>query len=106
MSVPVIFNATDMAEALQYVGAMFGAGNLPLVNAEMFYYLKSYAVVLVLAAVGSTPVVKTAAMRLYNGKNTGRVMNVLEPVVLVGLLIVMTAYLVDGSFNPFLYFRF
>ncbi|MBR6620806.1 MAG: MBOAT family protein [Clostridia bacterium] len=102
----VIFNATDMAEALQYVGAMFGAGNLPLVNAEMFYYLKSYAVVLVLAAVGSTPVVKTAAMRLYNGKNTGRVMNVLEPVVLVGLLIVMTAYLVDGSFNPFLYFRF
>lgn len=102
----VIFNATDMAEALQYVGAMFGAGNIPLVNAEMFYYLKSYAVVLVLAAVGSTPVVKTAAMRLYNGKNTGRVMNVLEPVVLVGLLIVMTAYLVDGSFNPFLYFRF
>ncbi len=102
----VIFNATDMAEALQYVGAMFGAGNMPIVNAEMFYYLKSYAVVLVLAAVGSTPVVKTAAMRLYNGKNTGRVMNVLEPVVLVGLLIVMTAYLVDGSFNPFLYFRF
>ncbi|MBQ3603074.1 MAG: MBOAT family protein [Clostridia bacterium] len=102
----VIFNATDMAEAIEYVGAMFGAGNMPIVNAEMFYYLKSYAVVLVLAAVGSTPVVKTAAMRLYNGKNTGRVMNVLEPVVLVGLLIVMTAYLVDGSFNPFLYFRF
>lgn len=102
----VIFNATDMAEAFRYVGAMFGAGNMPLVNAEMFYYLKSYAVVLALAAVGSTPVVKTCAMRLYNGKKTGRVMNVLEPVVLVGLLIVMTAYLVDGSFNPFLYFRF
>ena len=102
----VIFNATDMAEAFQYVSAMFGAGNIPLTNAEMLYYLKSYAVVLVLAAVGSTPAVKACAMRLYDGKKTGRVMNVLEPVALVGLLIVMTAYLVDGSFNPFLYFRF
>ena len=102
----VIFNAADMAEAFQYIGAMFGAGNIPLINTGMLYYLKSYAVVLVLAAAGSTPVVKACAMRLYDGKKTGRVMNVLEPVVLVALLIVMTAYLVDGSFNPFLYFRF
>lgn len=102
----VIFNSTDMSEAFEYVGAMFGAGSVPLVSAEMLYYLKSYAVVLVLAAVGSTPIVKNTAMRLYNSKKTGKFMNVLEPVVLVGLLVVMTAYLVDGSFNPFLYFRF
>ena len=102
----VIFNAADMAEAFSYIGAMFGAGDIPLVNAEMLYYLRSYAVVLMLAAVGSTPVVKSVAMRLYSGEKTGKVMNVLEPIALVSLLIVMTAYLVDGSFNPFLYFRF
>ncbi len=102
----VIFNATDMSEAFAYIGGMFGAGDIPLVSSEMLYYLRSYAVVLVLAAVGSTPVVKNTALRLYNGKTAGKIMNILEPVVLVALLIVMTAYLVDGSFNPFLYFRF
>ena len=100
----VIFNATDMKEAFQYIGGMFGAGGIPLISAEMLYYLKSYAVVLVLAAVGSTPVVKTTVLRLYNGKAKA-VFSVLEPVVIAALLVVMTAYLVDGSFNPFLYFR-
>lgn len=102
----VIFNATDMKEAFQYIGGMFGAGDIPLVSAEMLYYLKSYALVLVLSLIGSTPVIKTAALRLCNGEKTAKVINVLEPVVIAALLIVMTAYLVDGSFNPFLYFRF
>ncbi len=102
----VIFNATDMKEAFQYIGGMFGAGDIPLVSAETLYYLKSYALVLVLSLIGSTPVIKTAALRLCNGEKTAKVINVLEPVVIAALLIVMTAYLVDGSFNPFLYFRF
>ncbi|MBQ2811995.1 MAG: MBOAT family protein, partial [Clostridia bacterium] len=102
----VIFNATDMKEAFRYIGGMFGAGGIPLVSAEMLYYLKSYAVVLVIGIVGSTPVIKNTALRLSKGEKTGRVMNVLEPVAIAALLIVMTAYLVDGSFNPFLYFRF
>ena len=102
----VIFNATDMSEAFGYIGGMFGAGGLPLINAEMLYYLRSYAVVLVLAAVGSTPLVKTLAIRFAENKISGKAAKLLEPVVIVALLVVMTAYLVDGSFNPFLYFRF
>ena len=102
----VIFNATDMKEAFRYIGGMFGAGGIPLVSAEMLYYLKSYAVVLVIGIVGSTPVIKNTALRLSNGEKTSKVMNVLVPVAIAALLIVMTAYLVDGSFNPFLYFRF
>ena len=102
----VIFNATDMREAFEYIGGMFGAGNLPLINAEMLYYLRSYAVVLVLAAIGSTPLVKNSALKLAENSRTGKVLKVLEPVVVVLLMVVMTAYLVDGSFNPFLYFRF
>lgn len=102
----VIFNATDMKEAFQYIGDMFGAGDIPLVSAEMLYYLRSYALVLVLSLIGSTPVIKTAALRLCNGEKTAKVINVLEPAVIAALLIIMTAYLVDGSFNPFLYFRF
>ena len=33
-------------------------------------------------------------------------MTIIQPAVLLALLLVCTAYLVDGSFNPFLYFRF
>ena len=102
----VIFNASDMKEAFGYIGGMFGAGNIPVINGEMLYYLRSYAVVLILALVGSTPAVKNFALRLETSAKFGKAIKVLEPVVIAALIVIMTAYLVDGSFNPFLYFRF
>lgn len=95
----VIFNAASMSEAFSYIGGLFGAGGIPLISGEVIYYLKSYAFVLVLALIGATPIPKTIAAKT-------KVLHYAEPVLLVVLLIVMTAYLVDGSFNPFLYFRF
>ena len=102
----VIFNASDMREAFSYIGGMFGASSIPIINSEMLYYLRSYAVVIILALIGSTPIVKNLALRLEAGTKSGKVIKVLEPVAVAALLVVMTAYLVDGSFNPFLYFRF
>lgn len=100
----VIFNAADMGEAIRYIGGMFGFGGVPAYSAEWLYYLRSYAVVIVLAIIGATPLPKKIAAKF--SEKSEKLFNVVEPVVLVGLLIVMTAYLVDGSFNPFLYFRF
>lgn len=103
----VIFNAADMKEAFVYIGGMFGIGEIPFMTQEFVYYLRSYAVVMILAVIGATPFVKQLIMNV--GKKTlgsEKIMNVLEPIVLVLLMVVMTAYLVDGSFNPFLYFRF
>ena len=77
-------------------------GSLSLTSAETLYYLKSYAVLFVLGILGSTPVVKNAARRI-DGTKAGVV---LEAAAMLALLIVCTAYLVDGSFSPFLYFRF
>ena len=102
----VIFNATDMKEAFSYIGGMFGAGDLPLVSTEFFYYLKSFAVTLVIGIIGATPIVKKAVEKIFENSKISKFIWVLEPVGLVALLAVMTAYLVDGSFNPFLYFRF
>jgi len=102
----VIFNAADMKEAFSYIGGMFGAGGIPISSGEFVYYLKSYSVTLVLAIIGATPLVKNMINRLMERNVAEKILNVLEPIVLVGLLVVMTAYLVDGSFNPFLYFRF
>ena len=102
----VIFNATDMKEAFSYIGGMFGVGDVPLVSKEFFYYLKSFAVVLILGLIGSTPIVKNAVKKFTGNDKVSKILIVLEPTVLVILMIVMTAFLVDGSFNPFLYFRF
>lgn len=102
----VIFNATDMGEAFEYIKCMFGFGDIPLVSDEYLYYLKSYGVPMVLGLVGSTPVVKNAVNKMLRKSGGEKALSVLEPVVLVVLAVIVTAYLVDGSFNPFLYFRF
>ncbi len=95
----IIFNATDMKEAVSYIGGLFGGGDIPIVSAEALYYLRSYAVIFVVAIVGATPVVSFLANKI-------KFVSFAEPVLLVMGLLVCTAYLVDGSFNPFLYFRF
>ena len=102
----VIFNAADMGEAIRYIGGMFGAGGIPLVSTEFWYYLKSFAVMLVMGVIGATPLVKKTVNKIKENKIGGMIISVFEPVVLLVLMVVMTAYLVDGSFNPFLYFRF
>jgi len=98
----VLFNAETLSQAAADIGGMFGFGGIPLVSAPAVYYLKSYGVLFLLGIIGSTPLVKKAASRVYE-IGAGKL---LEPVVLIFLLLVCTAYLVDGSFSPFLYFRF
>ena len=97
----VIFNATDMTEAFEYIKSMCGIGNMPFSSSEFMYYMKSYFVTIVVAIIGATPLPKSIASKLPE-----KVTMVLEPIVLLILLTMITAYLVDGSFNPFLYFRF
>ena len=95
----VIFNAVSLNEAVSYIGGMLGLGNYPLISAEAVFYIKDYFFVLVLGLIGATPIPKRLALKL-------KATQWLEPIALVALLAISTAYLVDGSFNPFLYFRF
>ena len=98
----VLFNGENVTQAGQDILALFGLKGLPLVTPETWYYLKSYALLFLFGFVGATPVVKKAAERLEQTKAGP----VLELLLMIGLLLVCTAYLVDGSFSPFLYFRF
>ena len=98
----VIFNAADLSQAASDLGVMFGLAGLPLVTAETLYYLRSFAILFILGIVGATPVVRNAAGKLRRT----RLGPVLETVMMAALLLACTAYLVDGSFSPFLYFRF
>ena len=98
----VLFNASSLSQALSDVGRMFGAGGLPLTSTASLYYLRSYGLLLTVAVVGATPLVSRVAKKLESPTVTA----ILEPVVLCALLLAVTAFLVGGSFNPFLYFRF
>ncbi len=98
----VLFNANSLSQAAGDMAGMLGLGGLPLISAPAVYYLKSYGLLFLLGILGATPVVKTLARKAADTKAAC----VLEPLVLAALLLVCTAYLVDGSFSPFLYFRF
>ena len=98
----VLFNAESLSQAGSDIASLFGFGGLPAVTPETLYYLKSYGLLFILGFIGSTPVVKLAAQKVSETK----VGPVLEMLTLAALLLVCTGYLVDGSFSPFLYFRF
>jgi alginate O-acetyltransferase complex protein AlgI len=98
----VLFNGESLAQVGRDLGGMFGFGGLPAVTGQTLYYLQSFGLLFVLGIVGATPVVKKTATRI----SETTVGTVAEIVLLALLLLVCTAYLVDGSFSPFLYFRF
>ena len=98
----VLFNADSLSQAVSDMGGMFGFAGVPLVNAESLYYLRSYAPLFLMGIVGATPIVRDTARKIGE-KPYGAV---LEVAMMAVLLIVCSAYLVDGSFSPFLYFRF
>ncbi|MDO4564495.1 MAG: MBOAT family O-acyltransferase [Clostridia bacterium] len=101
----VIFNAGSIAEIGTDLSSMFGLAGLPFSTFETRYALSSYAVLFVVAILGCTPLVSRLYKRIQNNK-LGFCARAVSPLVLAALLILITAYLVDGGFNPFLYFRF
>ena len=102
----VLFNAADLGQAGGDFAGLFGLSGLPAVTGETLYYLRSYAVLFLVGIVGVTPLPKRLWEKLEHGAHTGPLLTGLEAVLLLGLLLICTGYLVDGSFNPFLYFRF
>ena len=98
----VLFNGENMAQIGSDFAGLFGSAGLPAVTDATLYYLRSSAILFAAGILGATPIVKDTAAKLENTK-VGRI---LEPVLMIALLLICTAYLVDGSFSPFLYFRF
>ena len=100
----IMFDASGVKEGFETIAALFGANAAD--NTEALYYLRSYAVPLTVAALGATPLPKRIKAKLEATRIGGAIMAIAEPVALAALLCLCTAYLIDGSFNPFLYFRF
>lgn len=102
----VIFSGVGAKGMIADLGALFGANGLAFWSKETSYYVSGYLIALAVAIFGATPVLKNLFAKLHENEKTCKVLNVLEPIFHVVLLLIVTAYFVDGSFSPFLYFRF
>ena len=96
-----IFAIEDFTQLGGYLKVMFGLGGVPIANGAFGYYLRSYLPVLVIAGLASTPL----GAKLYK-KLSARPAQAAGAVLILAGLVLCTAYLVDGTYNPFLYFRF
>lgn len=92
----VLFAITDMSSMGLYFTRLFTWNG----GSDWMFYLRNYAVVLVLAAVFATPLPKKLAAKLPKRAAW------LDSVLMLVVLVLSIAYLVDSTYNPFLYFRF
>jgi len=101
----VIFNANSLSEAIVSLKNMFMMHDLKFMNFETIYYIRNYIILLITAIISSTPIMKLMVNKLRKTK-IKVIIDILEPLYYLMLLIVVTSFLIDASFNPFLYFRF
>ena len=97
----VIFQLDSVSKAVIYWKAMFGFGQAGFSSSRDLFQARSYLVILLVGAVAATPLLR----RLYT-RLPARVQGLLSPALVLLVLVLSTAYLVDATYNPFLYFRF
>ena len=97
----VLFDLPTLGAAAGYYKSMFGFAAGGFCNAHDLFYLRNYALILVIGALACLPLGK----RFYE-KMSPKLKAWLTPVMIVIVLVLSTAYLVDATYNPFLYFRF
>ena len=85
---------------------MFTGRGIPFTNVSTNYYLLNYLVLLIISFIACTPLLKNIINKCKKNKNLNIVISIVEPIVLIGLLVLSTAFIVDASSNSFLYFRF
>ena len=99
----VLFDTDSISSALRFIGAMFGAGGSFATGAS-WSLIGQAAISLALCIFFSSGATKNYIKRI--GGQDSKVILVLKPVITAALLIASTAYLVNSTYNPFLYFNF
>ena len=98
----LIFSTDNINNVFISLGNMFFLNDLEFINSETIYYLKDYFMILIISIISCTPLFKNIYLKYKDNK----IISFIEPIVLIGLFILCVAFIIDASFNPFLYFRF
>jgi len=102
----IIFNETSIDGIYNFVTNMFNFKNIPFSSIETMYYLKNYLVIFIAGIILSTPIIPNIIKKLKENKFIKKISIISTPIIYISLLLLATAFIVDESFNPFLYFRF
>lgn len=101
----LIFNTTELNELTINLKNMFFINKIPLINNEILFHIRNNIILILISILAATPVPKYILNKIKTTK-LNKLINILEPITYILLLILTTAFLLDESFNPFLYFRF
>ena len=102
----IIFDTENLSQVFSKFGELFGVGTTALYDTSSLFYVSSYLFTLVIAFVCAMPIGKKLRAKLCEKEKSRAVFTCLGYAACFAMLIVSTAYLIDGSYNPFLYFRF
>ena len=102
----IIFDTENLSQVFSKFGELFGVGTTALYDTSSLFYVSSYLFTLVIAFVCAMPIGKKLWAKLCEKEKSRAVFTCLGYAACFAMLIVSTAYLIDGSYNPFLYFRF
>lgn len=106
----VLFSIEDSGKLIRYIKIMFGFGGAKLIDETAMYYITGYGILMVIAAIASTPLLKNLRIKIMEAEINATVKKVFNeiivPIAVWVVLIISIAYLAGESFNPFLYFRF
>ena len=97
----IIFSGSNINESFNNIVGLFNFSN-PFINKFTIHYLKDYGLVLIIAIFLSTPILKNTIIKLKENKKINNIINILDIIVLLILLVIVTSYLIDSSYNPFL----
>ncbi len=101
-----LFAFEDFHQLINYFTVLFGLRNATWVNQETLYYSSQNIILFVLLTIASTPMIRLIGQKLFNSPYGSVIKAFIVPMICLLILIASTAYLVDSSYNPFLYFRF
>ena len=98
----VIFSQPSLESAIEYIKIMFGFGEYPLINGYTNFYINEYWRAILMSIILSTPVLKN----LNKNKFTSNIIFIIRPIALIGSFVLVIIYLINSTFNPFIYFNF
>lgn len=90
-----LFAITDLSVAKEYIVKLFSLD----FRLDIYYYLRNYGIILIVATIFSIPIIEKLYEKIMK-------IDILKTILLIIIFLISVAYLVDSTYNPFLYFRF
>lgn len=99
----IFFASPDLGWAVDYIKILFGVGKNAFIDSNFIYYIKNYLILLIILIIASRPFVYNIFSKLKKQDNSWAI---IAAIIEFAMFVIVIAYLLNASYNPFLYFRF